>query len=77
VTELLAIGSYLLVLAITVLVATRGDHRRFLGRSSDPRAGDDPPGVIEKVVIVLYPFLLAMLAALVWSVLWFGLYAVD
>lgn len=77
-TWLLAAGSYLAVLVVTVLVATRGRPRSLLGRSSgkDPRAFE-PPDAIQKLVIVLYPLLLAFLAALVWIALWFGLYAVH
>jgi hypothetical protein len=78
VTWFLAAGSYLVVLAVTVLVGTRGRPGRLLGRSSGQDAGAyEAPDVIEKVVIVLYPLLLAVLAAIVWTVLWFGLYAVD
>jgi hypothetical protein len=74
----LAAGSYMAVLAVTVLVGTRGRPRRLLGRQSDPDVGNyDPPDAIEKVAIVLYPLLFAALAAVVWAVLWFGLYAVD
>jgi hypothetical protein len=78
VTWVLAVGSYLAVLAVTVLVGTRGRPRRLLGRLPNPGAGDyDPPDAIEKVAIVLYPLLFAALAAVVWTALWFGLYAVD
>jgi hypothetical protein len=79
VTWSFAVGSYLVVLAVTVLVGTRGRPRRLLGRSSRREAGAtyQAPDVIEKVVIVLYPLLLALLAATVWTALWFGLYAVD
>jgi hypothetical protein len=74
----LAAASYLAVLVVTVLVATRGQPRSLLGRSSHQDAGtSEAPGPIEKVVIVLYPMLLAFLAAIVWATLWFGLYAVD
>lgn len=75
---LLAAGSYLAVLVATVLAATRGQPRSLLGRSSGQADGDyEAPDAIEKVVTVLYPMLLAFLAALMWAVLWFGLYAVD
>jgi hypothetical protein len=78
VTWVLAAGSYLAALAVTVLVGTRGRPRRLLGRLPDPGVGNyDPPDAIEKVAIVLYPLLFAALAAVVWAVLWFGLYAVD
>jgi hypothetical protein len=78
VTWVLAAGSYLAVLAVTVLVGTRGRPRRLLGRRPDPDAGNyDPPDAIEKVAIVLYPLFFAALAAVVWTILWFGLYAVD
>jgi hypothetical protein len=78
VTWFFAAGSYLVVLAATVLVGTRGRPRRLLGGSSGQDAGAyEAPDMIEKVAIVLYPLLLAVLAAIVWTVLWFGLYAVD
>jgi hypothetical protein len=74
----LAAASYLAVLVVTVLIATRGQPRRLLGRAADQDAGTyEAPGAIEKVVIVLYPLLLAFLAAIVWAAIWFGLYAVD
>lgn len=75
---LLAAGSYLSVLVVTVMLGTRGQPKTLLGRSSDQDAGDyETPDAIGKVVIVLYPVLLAFVAAIVWAVLWFGLYAVD
>jgi hypothetical protein len=37
----------------------------------------EAPDAIQKVVIVLYPLLLAFVAAIIWTVLWFGLYAVN
>jgi hypothetical protein len=78
VTWILAAGSYLVILAVTVLVGTRGRPRRLLGHSFGQDLGAyEPPDIIEKVVIVLYPLLLALLAAIVWTALWFGLYAVD
>jgi hypothetical protein len=78
VSWILAAGSYLAVLMVTVLVATRGQPRSLLGRSSGQDADTyEAPDTIEKVVIVLCPMLLAFLAAIVWSVLWFGLSAVD
>jgi hypothetical protein len=74
----LAAGSYLAVLMVAVLVATRGQPRNLLGRRSDQDAETyEIPDGIEKVVIILYPMLLAFLAAIVWAALWFGLYAVD
>lgn len=67
----LAAGSYLTILVITVVVATCGRPRSLLGRSTDEGGGDyQPPDAIEKIVIVLYPLLLAFLAAIVWIVLW-------
>jgi hypothetical protein len=78
VSWLLAAGFYLAVLVVTVLVATRGHPRSLLGRSPDQDAGThEAPDAIQRVVIVLYPMLLAVLAAIVWAALWFGLYAVD
>lgn len=75
---LLAAGSYLAVLVVTVMLATRGQPKTLLGRSSDHDAGDyAAPDAIGKVVIVLYPVLLAFVAAIVWTVLWFGFCAVD
>ena len=75
---LLAAGSYLAVLVVTVMLATRGQPKTLLGRSSDQDAGDyEAPDAIGKVVIVLYPVLLVFVAAIVWAALWFGLYAVD
>ena len=74
----MAAVSYLAVLAITVMVATRGQPKTLLGRSSGGATGDyETPDEIGKVVIVLYPMLLAFVAAIVWAALWFGLYAVD
>jgi hypothetical protein len=74
----LAAGSYLAVLVVTVLLATRGQPKSLLGRSSGQDAGDhEAPDAIGKAVSVLYPILLAFLAAILWAVLWFGLFAVD
>ncbi len=51
VTWLLAAGSYLVV---TVLVATRGQPKSLLGRSSDQDVRDfKPPDAIQELVIVL------------------------
>lgn len=77
-TWILAAGSYLAVLVVTVLAATRGQPKSLLGRSSGQDVRDfEPPDAIQKLVIVLYPLLLAFVAAIIWVVLWFGLYAVD
>lgn len=35
------------------------------------------PDWVEKVLVVLWPGLLAVVAFVVWSVLWFGFYAVG
>jgi hypothetical protein len=78
VSWLLAAGSYLVVLVATVLVATRGRPRSLLGRSTGRDGGSQTaPDALAKVVTVLYPLLLAVVAAVAWAVLWFGLYAVD
>jgi hypothetical protein len=78
VSWLLAAVSYLIILVVTVMLGTRGQPKTLLGRSSDQDAGGyETPDAIGKVVIVLYPVLLAFVAAIVWAVLWFGLYAVD
>lgn len=67
----LAAGSYLAILLLTVMVATRGRSRSLLGRSAGEDRGDyQAPDTIEKVVIVLYPLLLTFLAAIAWIVLW-------
>ncbi len=77
-SSFLAAGSYLAVPVVTVLVATRGRPRSLFGGSSDQDAEpSEAPDTIEKVMVLLYPVLLAFLAAIVWAALWFGLYAVD
>ena len=77
-TWVLAAGSYLAVLVVTVLVATRGHPSDLLGHASHQDASEyEAPDAIQKVVIVLYPLLLAFVAAIIWTVLWFGLYAVN
>lgn len=77
-TWLLPAGSYLAVLVVTVLVATRGRPKSLLGRASGQDVRDfEPPDAVQKLVIVLYPLLLAFVAAIIWVVLWFGLYAVN
>jgi hypothetical protein len=74
----LAGATYVVVLLVTVLVATRGPPGALLGRAgSQNEGGHRVPGALEKVVIVLYPMFLACLAAVAWAVLWFGFYAVD
>jgi hypothetical protein len=70
--------SYLVVLAAVVLAVTRGRPGELLGRpGGSATAGYEPPGSFEKLSAVLYPIVLALIAAIVWAVLWFGLYAID
>lgn len=78
VSWLLAAVSYLAVLVATVMLATRGQPKSLLGRTSgQDAAGYDAPDAIGKTVVVLYPVLLAVVAAIVWAMLWFGLYTVN
>lgn len=71
-------GSYLVVLALVVAAARR--RSRALWRSARGHEQDGAyvsPDWVEKVLVVLWPGLLAVVAFVVWSVVWFGFYAVG
>lgn len=51
--------------------------RRASSGDRPAKTSETSNDAIQKLVIILYPLLLTFVAAIIWVMLWFGLYAVN